>query len=331
MLAFEYVWVDPQGGIRSKMRTVSDINSLNPKDIPLWNFDGSSTGHVDAGGNTEIILIPVRVYKPLAGSIYYIILCKLGSRRSKGRFDPVCTRHLAEDIHSKTESLKPWFALEQEYFIVDGTVTDIDQGNFYCSTDYKYVPYRELVERHYKACLDIGVKIAGFNAEVAPNQWEFQIGPCDILQASDDLIVARYLLNRIAAEYKVSITYDPKPLLGDWNGSGCHINFSTKQMREEGGYEHILTAIDNLKGGDHKKMVKKYYGSGNELRLTGEHETSSMDEFTWGIGTRHTSIRIPNTVHDNECGYFEDRRPASNIDPYWALSAFLKHVIRTPE
>merc|ERR1719197_1455212 len=59
------------------------------------------------------------------------------------------------------------------------------------------------------------------------------------------------------------------------------------------------------------------YGAGNDKRLTGEHETSSCDTFSYGTGNRAASFRIPtSTMHDNGKGYIEDRRPASNIDPY---------------
>ena len=62
------------------------------------------------------------------------------------------------------------------------------------------------------------------------------------------------------------------------------------------------------------------YGSGNEKRMTGEHETASYDKFTSGIANRGASIRIGNTNVKNKKGYFEDRRPSSNCDPYLVTS-----------
>lgn len=59
------------------------------------------------------------------------------------------------------------------------------------------------------------------------------------------------------------------------------------------------------------------YGSDNQLRLTGHHETSSMEKFSFGCGDRAASFRIPTgTMADKGKGYIEDRRPASNMDPY---------------
>jgi glutamine synthetase len=38
--------------------------------------------------------------------------------------------------------------------------------------------------------------------------------------------------------------------------------------------------------------------------------------FSFGIGNRSASIRIPSSTAKDKKGYFEDRRPASDIDPY---------------
>ena len=65
----------------------------------------------------------------------------------------------------------------------------------------------------------------------------------------------------------------------------------------------------------HTKHIE-VYGEANDMRLTGIHETSSYNNFSFGVGTRNTSVRIPTQVEKDGCGYFEDRRPAANCDPY---------------
>ena len=181
---------------------------------------------------------------------------------------------------------------------------------------------------HYNLCIMAGVKIAGINAEVAPGQWEFQIGPCEGIQAGDHLWIGRYLLERVAELSNVEVTFHPKPVKGDWNGSGCHANFSTERMRdgdEKDGLDYIMDAIKKLelKHDEHMKV----YGENNEERMSGSHETSSFDKFSYGVGNRSCSIRIPSKTQEEKEGYFEDRRPGSNCDPYLVTSILLQTVM----
>ena len=77
-------------------------------------------------------------------------------------------------------------------------------------------------------------------------------------------------------------------------------------------------------------MVKEHievYGAHNDQRLTGAHETQSIDQFSFGVSDRGASIRIPiMTVEKGWKGWLEDRRPASNGDPYKIASRIIKTV-----
>lgn len=126
------------------------------------------------------------------------------------------------------------------------------------------------------------------------------------------------MLQRVCEDFGVIVSFDPKPISGDWNGSGCHSNFSTETMRQPGGYKAIIDAIEKL-GKRHAEHIAAY-GEGNERRLTGRHETANMNTFSYGVANRGASIRIPRDAERNGCGYFEDRRPASNCDPYVVTS-----------
>ena len=141
---------------------------------------------------------------------------------------------------------EPLFGIEQEYtFFKDGRPLGFPpsgfpapQGFYYCGVGADEVFGREVVEAHLDACLDAGLGISGINAEVMPGQWEFQVGPLGPLDVSDQMWLARWLLYRIAEDFGIAATLDPKPVKGDWNGAGAHTNFSTKAMRERYDADH---------------------------------------------------------------------------------------------
>lgn len=184
---------------------------------------------------------------------------------------------------------------------------------------------RDAVEAHYRACLYAGVNISGINAEVMPSQWEFQVGPCEGIEMGDHLTMARFLLFRVCEEWGIKVSFHPKPLKGDWNGAGCHTNYSTEEMRQEGGIKAIEAAIEKLSK-RHMEHIA-VYGDDNDLRLTGRHETGHIGTFSSGVANRGASIRIPRSVGVTKKGYFEDRRPASNIDPYQVTEIMVRTTI----
>ena len=199
------------------------------------------------------------------------------------------------------------------------------QGEYYCGIGSDNVSGRNIVEHHLDVCLSAGLNVTGINAEVALGQWEFQVMGKGTYEACDQLIICRYLLQRLSETYEVSINYHPKPLTGDWNGSGLHTNFSSKHMREVGGKDYFEMMFLALKK-NHEKHIENY-GSDNKMRLTGKHETQSIDEFSWGVSDRGASIRVPQTTEQNNWkGYIEDRRPASNGNPYLIMKSISETV-----
>jgi glutamine synthetase len=306
---YEYIWIDNEGKTRSKTMVLNEL--LNKvEDLPVWNYDGSSTGQT-TGKNTEINLYPIKmVPDPLRKSNSFLVLCDIDKTYS--------TREKASFIFEKYISNEIWFGLEQEYFILNNdTELDKKQGIYYCGVGNRDPVERIIAEEHLEACIFSGLTISGINSEVANGQWEFQIGIAKGIDAADQLFIARYLLERIAEKHSRNISYHPK-LDSSTNGSGCHVNMSTKQSRDENGLDYIYNYINKLAKFHHFHIQK--FGENNRKRLTGKHETSSYELFSWGVGTRDTSIRIGNKTNDEKRGYFEDRRPAANMNPYIVLS-----------
>jgi len=229
----------------------------------------------------------------------------------------------------------PWFGMEQEYTLLDADHHPFGwpksgfpgpQGPYYCGVGADKVYGRDVVEAHYRCCLYAGIQISGTNAEVMPGQWEFQVGPSEGINMGDQLWVARFLLHKVAEEFGIIASLDPKPQAGDWNGAGCHTNFSTEKMRKPGGYKEIINAIECLSHAHHEHIA--YYdpsgGKDNERRLTGRHETASIGQFSYGVASRAASVRIPRQTEVDGYGYFEDRRPSSNCDPYAVTDAIVR-------
>jgi glutamine synthetase len=318
--------------VRSLELKMSTITKPTLNDIPVWSFDGSSTGHVipnSANLNTEVMLKPVKLFEhPFASeSIKYLVLCDIFD--INGQPNQFSTRSNVIDLFKNNTNLQPWYGLEQEYVFMDTLTNNIygwnmnpdewpKQNDHYCHMSVFHKELRPIVEEHYKKCLSIGINISGFNAEVMPSQWEFQIGPSCGIDAADELTVARYILERLAESNDMYINYHSKPL-NAYNGSGCHHNFSTVNTRNltESNYQQFYSGLFEKFCLNHKQTLD-FYGTDNNLRLTGIHETSSMEIFSYGIGTRHTSIRVPVNTYT----YFEDRRPSASIDPYistWVL------------
>ena len=322
MSKLEYVWIDGSSpwGIRSKIMVVPDFDHETDT-APVWSFDGSSTCQA-SGDNSDCLLQPVRLYPHPYVNDSFLVLCEVLAHDSEAH----STNSRASFINCLQQNLEaePWFGFEQEYSIIHHNRPlgfpdqgfPGPQGIYYCSVGGDRSFGREISNSHLEACLYAGINICGTNAEVAPGQWEFQVGGPNVAadETCDDLWMARYLLLYTAEEAGLTVTFEPKCVPGDWNGAGCHTNFSTRVMRNAGGIEHIHEACNKLAERSEEHLAG--YGSDIELRLTGEHETCSFREFKWGIADRTASIRIPRHVASDGHGYLEDRRPNANCDPY---------------
>jgi len=333
MIAAEYVWIGGSGqDVRSKTKTLTE-KPTKPSDLPVWNFDGSSTGQAP-GHDSEVYLVPRSIYRdPFRRGDNILVMCdcyeppRLNPDGSVTPMKPLPsnTRHACADVMEKAKAHEPWFGIEQEYTLLNAMTKwplgwpkngyPAPQGPYYCAAGPGNAMGRDVAEAHYKACMYAGIKISGVNAEVMPAQWEYQVGPCEGISMGDELWMSRYLMARICELYNVECSFDPKPIPGDWNGAGGHTNFSNIATRTEGtGWDAIQVQCNKLEK-RHAVHIAQY-GEGNERRLTGKHETSSMNDFSWGVANRGCSIRVGRMVPVEKCGYYEDRRPASNLDPY---------------
>jgi len=330
------------------MNFKTQTNEITISDLDIWNYDGSSTDQAE-GHDSEILLVPIALFKdPFRtqeshNEPNYLVLCEM--KKCDGTLFEQSSWSYANDIFKKDIPAAPWFGIEQEYFIIDNKTgyplgfpdneSSVRQGQYYCSVGSRNAFGREFAEEHFQLCLKAGLTMSGMNAEVAPGQWEYQVGPCEGIECGNQVWISRYILERLSEKFNYTISLHPKPVTGDCNGSGCHTNFSTKLMREGNSISQDEEAVCRRKGKclqsktgldlineaicklekTHKEHME-LYGFENEKRMTGEHETSDFTKFSYGVGNRKASIRIPNKTQVDKKGYFEDRRPGSNMDPY---------------
>ncbi len=324
----EYVWLDgylPEPNLRSKTKIV-DKAPKSVDDCALWGFDGSSTQQAE-GRSSDCVLKPVALYPDTGRKNGFLVMCEV--------MLPDMTPHPSNFRATVGEDADLWIGLEQEYFFYEGgrplgfpeNGYPAPQGPYYTSVGYEAVGdiARQVVEEHMDLVLDAGINFEGINAEVAKGQWEFQIFAKGSKKIGDDMWIARYLLMRVAEKYGLSIELHCKPIKGDWNGSGMHCNFSTKYLRETGGEAYFMKLMDAFEKYANEHIAA--YGPDNHLRLTGLHETQSIDKFNWGVANRGASIRVPHSfMNSGHKGYLEDRRPNSQADPYKIVSRVLKTI-----
>lgn len=327
-IKLEYVWLDgytPEPNLRSKTKVI-EVPEFNGELnlVPEWSFDGSSTQQA-TGHKSDLLLKPVATYPDAGRESAWLVMCEVLNADG--------TPHVSNKRATFADNDDFWFGFEQEYTFVGENRRPLGfpengypapQGMYYCSVGHMNVTGREIVEEHLDLCLKAGLNITGINAEVMLGQWEFQcFGKGK--RAGDDLWIARYLLHRVSEKYGVFVEFFPKPIKGDWNGSGMHCNFSFNELREVGGEQLVKDLMKEFEK-THKEHIA-VYGSSNEQRLTGLHETQHIEKFSYGVSDRGSSIRIPIAMTMNNWkGYLEDRRPASNACPYQVAARIVKTV-----
>jgi glutamine synthetase len=336
-----------------------------------WNFDGSSTHQAVTESSEihlkPVLILEDKARNLSCNSDIknFLVLCETYLDSELTLPHPTNTRYPALAIMNEFIDKKPLFGIEQEFFLFDNrtgrpidwtldlietsvpraltsilndkstfpsfTMNSDDTGRerHYCGVGAGKVASRDALESVVNEALALGFNITGMNYEVAPGQAEIQI--CEEgIKAADHLILLRYILIRTMERHNIRVDISSKPIKnGNWNGSGCHVNFSTEEMRLPGGYEIILQAMKKLEA-KHTEHIA-CYGDDNAERLTGKNETSSMHQFSYGVGNRAASIRIPSAVPKLGCGYFEDRRPSSSMDPYRVTSKLLQTVCSSAE
>ena len=142
-----YIWIDGTGeGLRCKTKTL-DNSPKSVEDLPIWNYDGSSTYQViiyvfiititpsvpslrlnvpslnkvfiqAEGSNSDTYLHPCKIYPdPFRGGANILVMCDT----SKYNKEPTETNHrrACAEVMKRAAAAVPWFGMEQEYTLLD--------------------------------------------------------------------------------------------------------------------------------------------------------------------------------------------------------------------
>ncbi|XP_056633355.1 glutamine synthetase-like [Diorhabda sublineata] len=326
-----YIWIDGTGeNVRCQSKTL-EINPSSHKEIPNCTFNGSETQQANIN-NPDCYIVPVAVYNdPIKRGNSKLVLCEAFNAEEK----PCKTNHRQRCVEVLNRACEHEIevSFEQEYLLTDKSGIpfasqsigdDLPAELHYAGIGAGKVLGREIAECLYRSCLYAGIEITGDRAEKVFGQWEFKLGPSPTIKAADDLWAARYLLSRIAEDYGIGISLDPK-FSQQYPGSALTATFSTKFMRNDNGIKHIIEAFKKLEKRhfEHMKVYDAKGGADNKKRLTGKFRTSSAEKFTCGVADRTLSVRMTKLVNLRRNGFLEDRRPAANADPYQVISALV--------
>ena len=372
-ILLEYVWLDGAGTLRSKTKVHTNFQPQRPQqshqpqqpqqpqsvpgtslvihvsDVPVWSFDGSSTGQA-IGTDSDVFIRPVRLYpNPFYSQATtppaYLVLCECLNR--DGTPHQSNARSRCADAERMFSGFEPWFGIEQEYMLFDydgsqphGWVTPTDPGlghsaAYYCGVGGDRVIGRGLMDTHMMHCIKAKVSICGTNLEVTASQLEYQVGPRPPVELADDLIMSRYILLRLSEDFECAVSFEPKPYtqrMGysghdggeEWTGSGGHCNFSDRETRGPDGLQAIHARTERMAA--NYPALLAACGQDNHLRLTGTNEAPEPTQFTVGEGNRGASVRVPHLVLAEGRGYLEFRAPGANVDPYVLLDAMMRAV-----
>ena len=302
--------------IKSKTKTLDGVPA-SLADVPMWSFDSSTSTRAAPEHAYNIVLKPAALFRdPFRRGENILVLCDLYTPDK----EPLegNTRAPSSWVMDKAKASDPWFGMAQQFSIGSGDADGEEAAaNHFCSVGATANVRRSVVEAFYRATIFAGVKIASCNAEAGRGRWSYSIGPCEGIEAGDHAWISRFLLLRVAEIFGARVSF---------RGGSCHTHFSTQEMRDEGGMAHIIAGIKNLEA-CHGQTLRKYgYGkaANSDMRW-------AQKPFSYAVANGKVAVNIPRSAETDGRGYFEDRRPPSDADPYVVISELTRSTFQDEE
>lgn len=342
----EYIWLGSTG---SDLRSTTRLLDKKPscvEELPIVDVDGSASGQATSD-SCEIFLKPRKIFSdPFRKGDHILVLCDTFLPPLLGDFEPTDqlqphpsnNRAPCEAVSRKAAGSEPMFAVEQEYLVLDpATGQAIGWGGQGLAPHEQHLRglcgpgwpglsgapanCRSFAEQHLAYCLHAGVKIAGMAAPHAYALLTYEVGPCLGVAMGDELWMSRYILLRLAQRHNVGVSWDPHHAPGEGGSLACRVKFSTAETRQPGiGMFAMQQQIANLEALHMQHMLA--YGAGRARQLPGG--------FSCGVSNNTCTIMIPSKALIGRCGYYVDRRPGANMDPYLVTMLLVSSALGVP-
>lgn len=285
MIISEYIFLDNEGTLRSKTRTLFDLeDGVALQDIPIWEYDET---RICNSTNTYIKLVPKKIYRDPFRKDGVLVWCGPIINLEEG----INIRFRQELLLCDRQTNRPLGAN------ISGIKYKTENITSYCSIGAKITFGRGIMEKFYKYGLNIGLKIENYNSSDNLGQWQYLIN-------SHDLWISRYILNRICEDNDVYMTLKSSPEENYRVKNRLELYYSDNNTNDEiNGLNHIMQMIDILKQNHNKQYPDENFN------------------YNGDIG----SLSVPKTTFLKGFGYFIDRRIPGHSEPISEMKKFLNN------